>query len=123
MWFVGSTIIGLPIVYGIVGYKGFCLGYTISSSIITLGTAKGTCFSLASMLLQNIIYIPCILALAVSGIRLYKSIVKDRRRENIKLEVIKHTIFSIFIGIFILIGGLLETYASTNLIMFFINTI
>ena len=60
LWFVGSTVIGIPIVYGIIGYKGFCLGYTISSSIITLGTAKGTCFSLASMLLQNIIYIPCI---------------------------------------------------------------
>ena len=123
LWFVGSTVIGIPIVYGIIGYKGFCLGYTISSSIITLGTAKGTCFSLASMLLQNIIYIPCILALAVSGIRLYKSIMKDRRKENIKLEVIKHTAFSAFIGIFILIGVLVETYVSTYLIKLFINSL
>lgn len=40
LWFVGSTVIGIPIVYGIVAYKGFCLGYTISSSIATLGMRK-----------------------------------------------------------------------------------
>lgn len=37
LWFVGSTVIGIPIVYGIIAYRGFCLGYTISSSIATLG--------------------------------------------------------------------------------------
>lgn len=40
LWFVGSTVIGIPIVYGVVAYRGFCLGYTISSSIATLGTRK-----------------------------------------------------------------------------------
>lgn len=40
LWFVGSTVIGIPIVYGIVAYKGFCLGYTISASIATLGIRK-----------------------------------------------------------------------------------
>lgn len=40
LWFVGSTVIGIPIVYGIIAYRGFCLGYTISSSIATLGTRK-----------------------------------------------------------------------------------
>lgn len=38
--FVGSTVIGIPIVYGIIAYRGFCLGYTISSSIATLGMRK-----------------------------------------------------------------------------------
>ncbi len=40
LWFVGSTVIGIPIVYGIVIYRGFCLGYTISSVIATLGMGK-----------------------------------------------------------------------------------
>lgn len=38
LWFVGSTVIGIPIVYVIIAYRGFCLGYTISSCILTLGT-------------------------------------------------------------------------------------
>lgn len=40
LWFVGSTVIGIPIVYGIIIYRGFCLGYTISSIIATLGMGK-----------------------------------------------------------------------------------
>lgn len=66
MWFVGSTVIGIPILYAFIAYKGFCLSYTISSSVLTLGTWQGAGFSLASMLLQNLVYIPCLLALAVS---------------------------------------------------------
>ena len=96
LWFVGSTVIGIPIVYGIVAFRGFCLGYTISSLIATLGTGKGIMFALTSILFQNILFIPCVLALAVSGIKLYKSIMKDKRKENIKTEIIRHTLFSLF---------------------------
>ena len=31
MWFVGSTVIGIPIVLGIIAYRGFCIGYTAVS--------------------------------------------------------------------------------------------
>lgn len=123
LWFVGSTVIGMPIIYGIIGYKGFCLSYTISSSIITLGTVNGTLFSISSMLFQNLIYIPCMFALAVSGIRLYKSIMKDKRRENIKIEVLRHIMFSILIGVVMLLGTFIETYVSTNLIIAFTNSL
>ena len=123
LWFVGSTVIGIPIVYGLVAYKGFCLSYTIAGSVATLGSFNGAMFSMASMFLQNIIYIPCLLALAVSGIKLYKSIMKDKRRENIKLEVIRHIIFSALIGAIMLVGTLVETYVSTNLIMLFVNSL
>lgn len=40
LWFVGSTVIGVPIVYGVILYRGFCLGYTISSVVATLGIGK-----------------------------------------------------------------------------------
>lgn len=66
LWFVGSTVIGIPIVYGIVAYRGFCLGYAISSALATLSVGKGIIFSIASMLLQNLLFLPCLLALAVS---------------------------------------------------------
>ena len=36
IWIMGSTIIGLLIVYLILCFKGFCLGYTISSVVYTL---------------------------------------------------------------------------------------
>lgn len=121
MWFIGSTVIGMPIVLGIVLFRGFCLGYTISSSIAILGTQKGTVFFLTAILLQNIIFIPVLIALAVSGMKLYKSIMKDRRKENIKLEIIRHTIISIILFAFLVVSSLMEVYVSTNLLTSFIN--
>ena len=72
-------------------------------------------------LLQNLIFIPAILALAVSGFKLYKSIVKDNRKENIKLEIVRHTAFSLIMLIILLLSSLIEIFISTNLFKFFIK--
>ncbi len=116
LWFLGSTVIGFPLIYVVICYKGYCIGYTISSVIATIGTAKGIVFILATMLLQNIIYIPVILTLGVSGVKLYRLIMEDRRRENIKIQIAKHTIFSILMLILLIISALIETYISGNLL-------
>ncbi len=121
LWFMSLVVIGIPAVYGMVGYKGFCMGYTISSVVMTLGTGKGIAFVLSSMLIHNIILIPCMLAVAVSGINLYKSIMKDRRKENIKLEIIRHTVFCLIILVIMAVGSLIETYISSNLLVSVVN--
>lgn len=121
MWFIGSTVVGIPLVVSIVGFRGFCIGYTVSSAIKTFGTAKGIVFFLTSMMLQNLIFIPSIIALAVSGIKLYKSITKDKRKENIKLEIIRHTVLSFIILIVLIISSIIETYLSTNLLLLSIS--
>ena len=121
LWFVGSTVIGIPVVYGIVAFRGFCLGYTIAVAVAVLGGMKGLAFCMSTILFQNIIFIPGILALAVSGIQLYKSIVKDKRKENIKMEIYRHTLFSAFIMIFLCISSFLEVYVSTNILAMIIK--
>lgn len=117
IWFVGSTVIGMPLIYGIIAFRGYCLGYTIAAIMATLGSRSGTTFALASLLLQNLLIIPGIFALSISGIRLYKAIMQDRRKENIKLEIYKHSIFSLGILIILVLAAVVETYASGNLIM------
>lgn len=121
IWFFGTTVIGIPVVFGIVIYRGFCLGYTVSVTITVLGLSKGLTFSLVSMLLQNIIMIPAILALAVSGFKLYKSIVKDKRKENIKLEILRHTIFSLLMLAVLVISSVIEVFISTNILSYIIK--
>ena len=115
LWFLGSTIIGMPLIYLTLAYKGYCIGYSISAIIATLGIGKGIALILSSMLLQYIIYIPCILSLAVSGIRLHKLIVENRHTENIKMQLTSHTIFCTIILILLIIASLVETYISTNI--------
>lgn len=116
LWFFGTTIIGLPVVFGVVLYRGFCFGYTISVCVTTMGLPQGIFFVLILLLLQNIIFIPAILALAVSGFKLYKSIIKDRNKENIKIEVVRHTIFSFIMLLFLLISSFIEIFLSTNIL-------
>lgn len=114
IWFFGTTVIGIPVVFGIILYRGFCLGYTISLCITIMGLGKGLSFVFITLFLQNLLFIPAILALAVSGVKLYKSIVKDKRKENIKLEILRHTMFSIIMLIVIVISSAVEIFMSTN---------
>lgn len=121
MWIIGSTVIGIPIIFAIVLYRSFCIGYTISAVIATIGTQSGTIFILSTIFLQNILFIPTIIAMTVSSINLYKSIMKDKRRENIKIEILRHTILSVMFFISLSVASLIEVYISTNLLMLAIN--
>ncbi len=121
MWLLGSTVVGIPIVLGIVLFRGFCIGYSLSAIIASLGVQKGILFFLTTIFLQNLIFIPVILCMTISCIKLYKSIMKDRRRENIKVEIIRHTLVSIMLGLLLIIAAFIESYVSTNLLMLSIN--
>ena len=116
LWFFGTTVIGLPIVFGIILYRGFCLGYTIAVVTSILGISKGILFTSVTLILPNILFNPALFALAVSGFKLEQSIVKEKRKENVKLEIIRHTIFCfIMIGIIVL-SSLVEIFISTNIL-------
>ena len=123
LWFGASTIIGIPIAYGAVIFKGFSLGFTICSLINLFGITKGLSVSLAFLLLHNIIFIPIMFAICVSGVKLYKSIMKNKQRENIKFEILRHTIFCFIMLLFMLLSSVVEVYLSTNLGTILINYI
>lgn len=116
LWFFGTTVIGIPVVFGVILYRGFCLGYTIAVCITIMGLPQGILFVLILLLLQNILFIPAILALAVSGFKLYKSIIKDRNKENVKVEVIRHTIFSLIMLLVLIVSSAIEIFLSTNIL-------
>lgn len=117
MWLLGSTVIGIPIVMGIVLFRGFCIGYSVSAIIASIGVQKGILFFFTTMFLHNLIFIPVIICMTISCMRLYKSIMKDKRRENIKIEIIRHTLISIILGLLLVVAAFIESYVSTNLLM------
>lgn len=118
LWFGASTIIGIPVAYGSLILKGFNIGYTISSIISCFGIGNGILLSLSIMLLHNIIFIPAMFGASVSGVKLYQSIMKNKDRNNIKIEIIRHTLFCLLMLIFMIISSVIEVYISTNI---FIN--
>lgn len=123
LWIMGSTIIGLLVVHFIICFKGFTLGYTISIIIYSLGIEKGILFTILTMFLKNIITIPCIISLSVSGMKLHKLIMQDRRRNNIKLEILRHTLFCLFIFIVLILLSFTETYMTQIIVKYCIKYI
>ena len=121
LWLAGTTVIGMPIVLTIILLRGTILGFTISSITMTLGTIKGILFCLLTIFLQNIFYVPAILSIGVSSLKLYKSIVKNKRKDNIKLEMIRHTFISFFMIIFLVISAIIENTVSIQLLKTFIK--
>ena len=117
LWFAGTTIIGIPIVLGIILFRGFCLGYTIASCIFALGKVKGLIFFIITVFLQNAIFIPALMILGVSSIKLYTSIIKDRRKENIKVSILKHSIVSIMVMIVLIVSAIVKIEISYRMIV------
>ena len=117
LWFAGTTIIGIPIVFGIIFFRGFSLGFTIASCVYVFGRVKALIFIIITILLQNIIFIPVIMILGVSSIKLYKSIIKDRRKENIKLSIVKHSMISVMSIMALVISSIVKIGISYRLIV------
>ena len=117
LWFAGTTIIGIPIVLGIILFRGFCLGYTIASCIFALGKVKGLIFVIITVFLQNAIFIPALMILGVSSIKLYTSIIKDRRKENINVSILKHSIVSIMVMIVLIVSAIVKIEISYRMIV------
>ena len=116
LWFAGTTIIGLPIVLIIILFRGLCLGYTVAVFSYTLGKFSGIMFSIISILLQNVLFIPAVLTLGVSSIKLYKSIMKHRNKENIKIEILRHIITLGLTSIILICSSLIENFISVKIL-------
>jgi stage II sporulation protein M len=65
MWLLGLTVIGAPVVLGIVFLRGFVLGFTIGFIIDEL-YVRGLILSLSSVLPHNLVAVPAII-LAAGG--------------------------------------------------------
>ena len=134
LWFLGIAVTLVPLIYGVIIFKGFCLGYTISSAIAILGIWKGLLFAVTLLLLQNILIIPVIFAIALSGIKLHNNILKTNKNEeqrfkirkersNLKIELLRHSLLSLIMSIILIISSFIEVYASTNFFNFVVQFI
>ncbi len=121
LWFMGTSIIGLLIVAGIILFRGLCLGYSISSALAIYGSGKGLLFAVSLLLSQNLIFVPTIILIAVSGTKFVSNMLKNIKKNNIRIEIIKHTIFCWSMFIFLIISSFVEIFVSKNILKFFIK--
>lgn len=117
------TFFGAPFILAINLIKGFSLGYSFTF-LLTTFSGKGIYLALSSIIPQNLIYIPCLIAISIISLN---SSTERFREKFIKKKVYKKSsnnglanILIILLCIFIL-GIVIETYVSPNLMKFIIT--
>lgn len=119
------TVFGTPIILLLDLVKGFTLGYTFSFLISTFD-GKGLWLALASTIPQNIIYIPCFIALSIVGIEFSSTKLKDRFFNKGKVNTIVERELILKIGVLacvFIIGTLIEAYLGPNIIKFVVTNV
>lgn len=117
---LGLTFFGAPIILILDMLKGFTLGYTFSF-IVTAFDGKGIGLALVSVIPQNLIYIPCFIALSVISISMSTERFKGRFFKQLKSKdpflggVLNKLVV---IAVLFTLGIIVETYVSPSLIKF-----
>lgn len=91
-WIVGMSIIGTPILVGYLGYKGYSLGYTISSIVKILGAKAGNIFVFKYLFLKNAILVFIMIFLANFSIKISRNFFE--KKNNLKADAFKYTVVS-----------------------------
>lgn len=118
IWFLGLTIVGIPVILIIDVIKGFTIGFSISFMINSLGL-NGIWISLLGILPQNIIYIPCVIISSAIAIQYSLFLVKNkgfkRYSDNIISNAGMYSIVFIVLILIMSIGFLIEVYFTPGL--------
>ncbi len=114
IWFLGVTIVGLPLIFGLIGFKGFTIGFSVGFMLDVFTDLRGILIVISSILPQTLIVLPCLVILSISSIRLSLSLLRggEQKRQRVnetKVRLISHTAVSILMMLVIAIGALLES--------------
>lgn len=119
VWFLGLTMIGIPVILIIDIIKGFTIGFAMSFIISGMGI-KGMWISLLGILPQNIIYIPCIIFSSVLAMEFSLMIFKDRSglkwKSNVLVRFTSYSVCFLLVTTVMFIGFFMEAYLTPNMI-------
>jgi len=115
IWLAGIFAPGFPFVLGMVIFRGFTVGFTVTF-LVEKTSYYGILFSLGAILPHNLVIIPAFLVIAVTGFSLSYLNFKERYLEKREFKPGDHLgaysllIFLMFL--LIMVGCLVEAYVS-----------
>lgn len=110
---LATTMIGAPYLLFHCTYKGFCLGFILSTSVLRYGM-KGVLFYLCYISPQCLIYIPLLVLTYLRAYRVNAELYSTVERQE--LHISKFIPSLLFLLLMIAIASLLEGYLNTSLL-------
>lgn len=114
IWLLGLTVIGIPLVLGIIFFRGFILGFTVGF-LIQERAVQGVLLSFLSILPHNIFNIPSLVVSGAASISFSLWLVKGRlshRAPGMLQQLIAYTMWIGLMAALVLAGALVEAYIS-----------
>lgn len=106
-WIVGVSIVGAPLLVLLCFYKGFTTAFVISSFLLKFGFVQGNIYIFEKLFLYYLFLIFTIILLTTSSVKVMINVLKYKK--DIRLELVRHSIFTILGIILIIISSLIET--------------
>ncbi len=122
LWVLGVTIIGLPLIAGIIFVKGFVIGFSVGFLVEQMGFS-GLIFSIFSIWPQNLVAVPAFLIVAASSVSFSWMLLLNRlagRKTHWVEEFTSYTVLCVAMTAFLMVAGLLEGYV-TPVLMRLVN--
>jgi len=118
IWFLGLTVVGVPIIFFAIAIKGFYLGFTAGFIIQEKGL-RGILFTAIALLPQNILNIPALLIAAVLAASFSLWLLRGRlKNPAVKLShlFMSYSLIFFILAALIICGSFLEGYLTPWLI-------
>lgn len=111
MWFLGLTVIGVPLILAVVFLRGYALGFTVGFLVQQKGGA-GVIMSILSILPQNLVYIPLLIIWAVIAVNFSSYLIGRHPGAALGKTLIN---YSLLLAVFLVLftaGAFIEAYLS-----------
>lgn len=116
--FLCLSILGKYGAISLVIFKGFTIGYSVASSIMTFGVGKGILMSLSLTLLTEIMLIPVIFYTIITSLQMFNDC-SYQNYESKRQLILKYIVKLLCIIIIIFLISLIETFINVNIFLLF----
>jgi stage II sporulation protein M len=117
IWLLGLTVIGVPIIIGLIIARGFILGFTVGFLVQEKGI-QGISMAVFSVLPPNLLLFPAMLVGAVSAISFSTILIRGNIKNSmVKLiqQFLSYSLLMALIAIIAVLAALVEAYIAPSM--------
>jgi len=111
IWFLGLTVIGVPLILAVVFLRGYALGFTVGFLVHQKGWA-GIIMSILSILPQNLVYIPLLIIWSVIAVNFSSYLIGNHAGLSLGKTLVNYSLLLAVFLVLFMAGAFIEAYLS-----------